>query len=170
MPIGCSWIFHHLLTLFLVREPITEYGRVFIERQVKYEEPEWLRTVQLNRVDIDGNPNHPLNGGITGLADVHCLGSMSNHATGGRKNAFGKIWDFTSCQALLDPRSSSDVSVGYCIVLEALRDIKKDEQILSNYDPTAAIGLDIPFANVSLGQFIRVCSKSLLPERVFSFF
>ena len=64
----------HLLTLFLIRQPITEYGRVFVERETIVgdgRETLWLRTVVLNRVDIDGNPNIRQNGGIRGLADVH---------------------------------------------------------------------------------------------------
>ena len=164
MPIGCSLIqvSLHLLTLFLIRQPITEYGRVFVEREAIVgdgRETRWLRTVVLNRVDIDGNPNIRQNGGIRGLADVHCLGSMGNH--GKRKNADYKIYDFTSCQALLDPETNSDESVGQCMVLLASRDIQKDEQIICNYGPNAAKDLDIPFVNVSLGQFIRICGTSV---------
>ena len=150
------------MTLFLIRQPITEYGRVFVEREtvVKYSrETLWLRTVVLNRVDIDGNPNIPQNGGIRGLADVHCLGSMGNH--GKTKNAGYKIYDFTSCQALRDHDTESDVAVGKCMVLIASRDIQKDEQIICNYEPNAAKDMDIPFENVSLGQFIRICGTSL---------
>ena len=164
MPIGYSLIqvSLHLLTLFLIRQPITEYGRVFVERETIVgdgRETRWLRTVVLNRVDIDGNPNIRQNGGIRGLADVHCLGSMGNH--GRRKTADYKIYDFTSCQALLDPDSKSDVSLGKCMVLLASRDIQKDEQIICNYEPNAAKDMDIPFENVSLGQFIRICGTSL---------
>lgn len=164
MPIGCSLIqvSLHLLTLFLIRQPITEYGRVFVERETSVRdsrEKQWLRTVVLNRVDIDGNPNIRQNGGIRGLADVHCLGSMGNH--GRRKTADYKIYDYTSCQALLDPDSTSDVSAGRCIVLVASRDIQKDEQIICNYEPNAAKDMDIPFDNVSLGQFVRICGTSV---------
>ena len=146
MPIGYSLIqvSLHLLTLFLIRQPITEYGRVFVERETIVgdgRETRWLRTVVLNRVDIDGNPNIRQNGGIRGLADVHCLGSMGNH--GRRKTADYKIYDYTSCQALLDPDSKSDVSVGKCMVLLASRDIQKDEQIICNYEPNAAKDMDI---------------------------
>ena len=164
MPIGCSLIqvSLHLLTLFLIRQPITEYGRVFVEREEIVRDgrdTQWLRTVVLNRVDIDGNPNIRQNGAIRGFADVHCLGSMGNH--GRRKTADYKIYDFTSCQALLDPDSKSDVSVGKCMVLLASRDIQKDEQIICNYEPNAAKDMDIPFDNVSLGQFIRICGTSV---------
>ena len=164
MPIGCSLIqvSLHLLTLLLIRQPITEYGRVFVEREEIVRDgrdTQWLRTVVLNRVDIDGNPNIRQNGGIRGLADVHCLGSMGNH--GRRKTADYKIYDYTSCQALLDPETKSDVSVGKCMVLLASRDIQKDEQFICNYEPNAAKDMDIPFDNVSLGQFIRICSTSV---------
>ena len=166
MPIGCSLIqvSLHLLTLFLIRQPITEYGRVFVERETIVgdgRETRWLRTVVLNRVDIDGNPNIRQNGGIRGLADVHCLGSMGNH--GRRKTADYKIYDYTFCQALLDPETKSDVSVGKCVVLLASRDIQKNEQIICSYEPNAAKDMDIPFDNVSLGQFImiRICGTSV---------
>ena len=164
MPIGYSLIqvSLHLLTLFLIRQPITEYGRVFVERETIVgdgRETRWLRTVVLNRVDIDGNPNIRQNGGIRGLADVHCLGSMGNH--GRRKTADYKIYDYTSCQALLDPENNSDVSLGKCMVLLASRDIQKDEQIICNYEPNAAKDMDIPFDNVSLRQFIRICGTSV---------
>ena len=164
MPIGCLLIqvSLHLWTLFLIRQPITEYGRVFVERETivrDSRETLWLRTVVLNRVDIDGNPNIRQNGGIRGLADVHCLGSMGNH--GRRKTADYKIYEYTSCQALLDPDSTSDVSVGRCMVLLASRDIQKDEQIICNYEPNAAKDMDIPFDNVSMGQFVRICGTSV---------
>ena len=164
MPIGYSLIqvSLHLLTLFLIRQPITEYGRVFVERETIVgdgRETRWLRTVVLNRVDIDGNPNIRQNGGIRGLADVHCLGSMGNH--GRRKTADYKIYDYTSCQALLDLENNIDVSLGKCMVLLASRDIQKDEQIICNYEPNAAKDMDIPFDNVSLGQFIRICGTSV---------
>ena len=164
MPIGYSLIqvSLHLLTLFLIRQPITEYGRVFVERETIVgdgRETRWLRTVVLNRVDIDGNPNIRQNGGIRGLADVHCLGSMGNH--GRRKTADYKIYDYTSCQALLDPEHNSDVSLGNCMVLLASRDIQKDEQIICNYEPNAAKDMDIPFDNVSLRQFISICGTSV---------
>lgn len=164
MPIGYSLIqvSLHLLTLFLIRQPITEYGRVFVERETIVgdgRETRWLRTVVLNRVDIDGNPNIRQNGGIRGLADVHCLGSMGNH--GRRKTADYKIYDYTSCQALIDLENNIDVSMGKCMVLLASRDIQKDEQIICNYEPNAARDMDIPFDNVSLGQFIRICGTSV---------
>jgi hypothetical protein len=164
LPIGYSLIqvSLHLLTLFLIRQPITEYGRVFVERETIVgdgRETRWLRTVVLNRVDIDGNPNIRQNGGIRGLADVHCLGSMGNH--GRRKTADYKIYDYTSCQALLDLENNIDVSLGKCMVLLASRDIQKDEQIICNYEPNAARDMDIPFDNVSLGQFIRICGTSV---------
>ncbi len=164
MPIGYSLIqvSLHLLTLFLIRQPITEYGRVFVERETIVgdgRETRWLRTVVLNRVDIDGNPNIRQNGGIRGLADVHCLGSMGNH--GRRKTADYKIYDYTSCQALIDLENNIDVSLGKCMVLLASRDIQKDEQIICNYEPNAAKDMDIPFDNVSLGQFIRICGTSV---------
>ena len=164
MPIGYSLIqvSLHLLTLFLIRQPITEYGRVFVERETIVgdgRETRWLRTVVLNRVDIDGNPNIRQNGGIRGLADVHCLGSMGNH--GRRKTADYKIYDYTSCQALLDLENNIDVSLGKCMVLLASRDIQKDEQIICNYEPNAARDMDIPFDNVCLGQFIRICGTSV---------
>ena len=164
MPIGYSLIqvSLHLLTLFLIRQPITEYGRVFVERETIVgdgRETRWLRTVVLNRVDIDGNPSIRQNGGIRGLADVHCLGSMGNH--GRRKTADYKIYDYTSCQALIDLENNIDVSMGKCMVLLASRDIQKDEQIICNYGPNAAKDMDIPFDNVSLGQFIRICGTSV---------
>ena len=130
----------------------------------------WLRTVVLNRVDIDGNPNIRQNGGIRGLADVHCLGSMGNH--GRRKTADYKIYEYTSCQALLDPDSTSDVSVGRCMVLLASRDIQKDEQIICNYEPNAAKDMDIPFDNVSMGQFAAYAARAWIlasRERVLFF-
>ena len=49
-------------------------------------------------------------------------GSMDNRVL----NANYKNYIFSSCQALLDPLSSSNVSVGQCMVLVAARDIQKD--------------------------------------------
>jgi hypothetical protein len=84
---------------------------------------------------------------------------MGNH--GRRKTADYKIYDYTSCQALLDPENNSNVSLGKCMVLLASRDIQKDEQIICNYEPNAAKDMDIPFDNVSLRQFIRICGTSV---------
>ncbi len=153
------------MTLFFVnREPITEYGRVFVERQNNLSEERntnWHRTLVLGRTDIDGNPNHQLNGGIRGLSKHRCLGSMANHGAGSRKNAEYKTYDYTSLQAILDPVCKSDASVGKSMLLLASRDIQKDEQILCNYEPNSARGMDIPFDNVSLGTFMRICGRSL---------
>jgi hypothetical protein len=152
------------LTLFLIRHPITEYGRVFVDRDTikQYERDTlWIRTAAYTRIDVDGNPNHPQNGGVMGLAGVHCLGSMANHAAGSRKNAEYENFDFSSAQAVLDLSCSCDVHKLRCVIVSATRDIQKDEQILCNYDLTAALGMDIPFDNVSLGQFICICFKSV---------
>ena len=117
------------MTLFFVnREPITEYGRVFVERQNNLSEERntnWHRTLVLGRTDIDGNPNHQLNGGIRGLSKHRCLGSMANHGAGSRKNAEYKTYGYTSLQAILDPVCKSDASVGKSMLLLASRDILK---------------------------------------------
>ena len=84
---------------------------------------------------------------------------MGNHST--KKNAKYKIYDFSSRQALLDPVSVGDVSVGGCIVLLATCDIEKDEQILCNYEPSTGSTMDIPFANISLGQCMKICYRSV---------
>ena len=152
------------LTLFLIRHPITEYGRVFVDRDTikEYERDTlWIRTAAYTRIDVDGNPNHPQNGGVMGLAGVHCLGSMANHAAGSRKNAEYEGFDFSSDQAVLDLSCNCDVHKLQCVILSATRDIQKDEQILCNYETTGAIGMDIPFDSVSLGMFIRICGKSV---------
>ena len=47
------------------------------------------------------------------------------------------------------------------MVLLASRDIEKDEQIICNYEPNAAKDMDIPFDNVSMGQFVRICGTSV---------
>jgi hypothetical protein len=96
---------------------------------------------------------------MSGLADVRCLGSMSNHSS--KRNAIYKTLDYSSRQAILDPTAVSDVSVGGCVVLIATRDIEKDEQILCNYEPSSAKGMDIPFAHVSLLQFMKICYRSV---------
>ena len=154
---SCPWILLQILTLFLIRHPITEYGRVFVDRSVVLEggrETLWFRTAALTRVDIDGNPDHPQNGGVMGLAGVHCLGSMANHGGAvSTRNAEYEVFDFSSDQAVLDHSCRCDVRHN-CMILSATRDIQKDEQILCNYELTAAWGMDIPFDNVSLEQFI----------------
>jgi hypothetical protein len=96
---------------------------------------------------------------MSGLADVRCLGSMSNHSS--KRNAIYKTLDYSSQQAILDPTAVSDVSVGGCVILIATRDIEKDEQILCNYEPSSAQGMDIPFAHVSLLQFMTICYRSV---------
>lgn len=147
------------MTFFLYREPITEYGRVFTEDRSEQRDTRWFRTIVLGRVHIDGNPNHPYNGGIVGLADVSCLGAMANHST--KQNASYRTFDFTSVQALRDTAFGSDVSLGHCMILVADRDIEKDEQILCNYEPTTGSTMKIPFAKISLGQFIKICYRSV---------
>jgi hypothetical protein len=84
---------------------------------------------------------------------------MANHST--NKNAIYKTHDYTSRQSILDPLGSSDVSVGNCVVLIATRDIEKDEQIFCNYEPNAAAQMDIPFAPLSLRQFMKICYRSV---------
>jgi hypothetical protein len=39
--------------------------------------------------------------------------------------------------------------------------IREGNDIICNYEPNAAKDMDIPFDNVSLGQFIRICGTSV---------
>jgi hypothetical protein len=51
------------------------------------------------------------------------------------------------------------------VIVSATRDIQKDEQILCNYDLTAALGMDIPFDNVHWDSSSAFASRA----RVLSF-
>lgn len=93
----------------------------------------WIRTLHYNAVDIDGNPNHPLNGGILGLANAHAVGSLLNHSR-----------FHTKCSYLQQDLISQDLKshdgttqIG-CIFIRADRKIYRHEHLLINYEPNTA--------------------------------
>ena len=134
----CSSIARNLHLLNLeYHSPVTEYGRVVQSRQTSTALPEnlrrWIRTLNFSTVDIDGNPNHPLNGGVVGLANSHAVGSLLNHS-----RTYSKCFYFPS--DLISPYllSSDGTNVMGCIFIRAERKIYAHEHLLTNYEPQTA--------------------------------
>jgi hypothetical protein len=160
-------IFIESCLFLLIREPITEYGRVYVQYRSKTADTRWYRTISYSRVDIDGNPNHPLNGGITGLAAVHCLASLANHSEKHRNACFEEP-EFSSKQAL-EEDTGNGFTYSHCSILFASRDIQKNEQIFVNYEPQTARAISeegplIPFDNMSLGELMAIGWSILLRQ------
>lgn len=120
---------------------ITEYGRVVQSRVTSLALPEemrrWIRTLNYNTTDIDGNPNHPLNGGILGLANSHAVGSLLNHSRGYAKCSYLQK-DLISSY-LTSPDGSRLMG---CIFIRAERKIHRHEHLLINYEAQTAALID----------------------------
>ena len=116
---------------------ITEYGRVVQSRATTMELPEpirrWVRTLQFNTTDLDGNPNHADNGGIVGLATNHCVGSLLNHS---RRYAKCVYWPRDFISPYLTKHDG--VQLMGCVFIRANRKIYRHEQLLINYEPNTA--------------------------------
>jgi len=95
----------------------------------------WIRTPHYNAVDIDGNPNHALNGGILGLANAHAVGSLLNHSRLHAKCSYSQKDLISSELKTID----DTMQIG-CIFIRADRTIYRHEHLLINYEPhTAAL-------------------------------
>lgn len=128
-----NWLFCKFETC----SPITEYGKVVQSRATSLAMPEflqrWIRTLHFNTVDIDGNPNHALNGGILGLANSHAVGSLLNHSRSHAKCSYLQ-------KDLISPDLKSvdgTMQIG-CIFIRADRKIYRHEHLLINYEPNTA--------------------------------
>ena len=93
----------------------------------------WIRTLNFNLVDIDGNPDHPLNGGIVGLANSHTAGSLFNHS-----RTYAKCSYFPMDLISTYLRSLDGTNVIGCIFMRADRKIFRHEQMLTNYETQTA--------------------------------
>jgi hypothetical protein len=89
----------------------------------------WIRTLVFNQVDIDGNPNHPLNGGVAGLANSHAVGSLLNHS-----RIYAKCSYYPSDLISTYLISSDGTNVMGCIFIRAERKIYAHEHLLTNYE------------------------------------
>jgi hypothetical protein len=97
----------------------------------------WVRTLHYNLVDIDGNPDHPLNGGIVGLANSHTVGSLLNHSRMYAKCSYVQK-DFISPDLKI---MDGTRQIG-CIFICADRKIYQHEQLLTNYEPNTAAQIE----------------------------
>jgi hypothetical protein len=104
---------------------------------------------------IDGNPGHPMNGGIKGLAHMHCLGSMANHSKDDNAE-YEEILNTVTPRAYLELLHENQEECGQwpCTVLRATKDIFPDQQILCDYEPTTAGKMWIIFRNDTLFTFL----------------
>ena len=118
----------------------------------------WFRTISTLFAHIDGNPAHPMNGGITGLASVHCLGSMANHSIDANAD-YDAIKDTVTPRAYLEihknGHSTDEFGQWNCVVLRANRDIFPGQQILCNYEPTTSEDMWIVFGNETIVKFLN---------------
>jgi hypothetical protein len=93
----------------------------------------WIRTLNFNTVDIDGNPNHPLYGGILGLANSHSVGSLLNHSRLYVKCTYE--WkDLVSA----DLKTTDGTRRIGGMFVHAERTIYKHEHLLTNYEAKTA--------------------------------
>ena len=93
----------------------------------------WIRTLMFNAVDLDGNPNHALNGGILGMANSHCVGSLINHSN---RHAKCVMWprDLNSPYHL----TPDNTHIMGCLFVRAARRILLHEHLLIDYEPQTA--------------------------------
>ena len=125
------------------------------ERDVR--DTRWFRTVDLSRHQIDGNPAHPHNGGIAGLANEHCLASIANHCS--PSNAFYEtVLNHVTPRAYLElekrGNETPDQGLYQCMLLRATVDIYPDQQIFGNYEPKTSEKYRIVFGNDTHVQFL----------------
>lgn len=97
----------------------------------------WIRTLQFNVTDIDGNPNQDFNGGIVGLANSHAVGSLLNHSRDYAKTVYW-VRDLHSPYL----HSPDGTRVIGCVFIRAIKDIYKHEHLLINYEPHTAALID----------------------------
>jgi len=99
----------------------------------------WCYTLSRGGVSaIEGNPNHPGNDGLEGLAWHHCLASIINHGLGTTPNCRFVTIDshgFTSPNLLYPCGNRSNEMV----LIMTLRDCYAHEQALIHYDPNATV-------------------------------
>ena len=116
---------------------ITEYGRVVQSRAYTMMLPadarKWIRTLMFNAIGLDGNPNHALNGGILGMANSHCVGSLINHSN---RHAKCVMWprDLNSPYHL----TPDNTHIMGCLFVRAARRILLHEHLLIDYEPQTA--------------------------------
>jgi hypothetical protein len=113
---------------------------------------------------MDGNPAHPCNDGLAGLANEHCLASIANHCS--TKNSFyDNVLNLVSPRAYLELEkwgaATPDKGMYQCILLRATVDIYPDHQIVTNYEPKTAQKYRIVFGNESLVQFMKDAASVL---------
>jgi hypothetical protein len=130
-----------------LKSPVTEYGRVLQSRKetksLQVEDRRWIRTLNFQSVDIDGNPNHPVNGGYFGLSQTHCVGSLLNHSRQNAKCVYDKK-DFLRSRFLI---STDNTAIIGCIFIKTTYDIQVHEQLLIDYEPSTAKSIEnlLPF-------------------------
>lgn len=142
-----------MLTRQNCRSRITEYGRVVTDDTRKCRDKRWYRTISTMFCHMDGNPAHPMNGGITGLASEHCLASLANHSL--RANAeYDVILNTATPRAFLELTQGGH-GAWSCIVLKASEDIFPDQQILCDYEPKTAAKMWIVLGNETIFKFVQ---------------
>ena len=128
--------FINVITLCSFRA-VTEYGKIVQGRttteRLDFSSQRWIRTLQFQTTDIDGNPNQPRNGGIAGLANSHCVGSLINHS---RDYAKCMYWPRDHNSSRLESNDATNL-LG-CIFIRSNRKIYRHEQLLINYEPNTA--------------------------------
>ena len=102
----------------------------------------WLRTLTSQRLEIDGNPSIPENGGPSVMAEKHTLGSLVNHSTKGKNCEFRK--EYWTSDSLVDTHGRWG-PVKESLFLRATRDIFPHEQLLVCYGSQADGFYQIPF-------------------------
>jgi hypothetical protein len=144
------------------RSIITEYGRVITDDKRKdVRETRWFYTLNRQWFHIDGNPSHPLNGGVTGLAENHCLGSFANHSTEWN-SCYVQNMRWATPRAILELAESVNACPWSCMVLVASQDIHRHQQISSDYQKNTASGMAwVHFANETLSEFVLNARDSL---------
>jgi len=122
----------------------------------------WLKTVSKGWLHVDGNPDLPENGGIQGLAENHCLGSIANHLK--KANSEYQLDEDFVSDRLFWPNNPG-FKCGYSCTLRALKDMKHHHQILCNYELVTK-NLVIEFDNESLYTCLKeFCCFQLHLER-----
>ena len=143
------------------RRPITEYGQVFTDDKSTYRDKRWFKTINNMFCHIDGNPSHPLNGGIRQMASNHCLASIANHAK--QYNAYYKDEaNLATPRAVLEICKNLDREQTWpCTILYASLDIHPGQQILTDYEPNSSKAFRLHFRNESLLLFLGDIRKAL---------
>ena len=128
----------------------------------------WFRTIDSNRHHLDGNPAHPKNGGLSGLALQHCLASIANHSCDDNAE-FENVNNFVTPRAYLELHkmgdATPDTALYACCILRAIADIYPGQQILVDYQPKTSAKLPIVFGNETLVRFLQDTAAVLRGER-----